>query len=61
MSSAARRRRDRVARQRRFRQEQQKHERLEDELRCRWDTHIVRPEYVPANLRTVNAPQIGDS
>jgi hypothetical protein len=56
MSSPARRRRERQARNRRVVQIKARRQRIEDELRNRWDTEIVRAEYVPSDLRVVNAP-----
>lgn len=53
MSSPAARRRERLARRRRFVQVEAKRQRIEDAKRNRWETQIVRPEYVPSDLRAV--------
>jgi hypothetical protein len=59
MSSAAKRRRERLARKRRFAQAEAKRVRLEDAKRCQWQTHILADwQKEPDHLVDVTPPNI---
>ena len=59
MSSAAKRRRDRLARKRRFAQAEVRRIRIEDAKRCQWETHILADwQKEPTDLVDVTPPNI---